>query len=94
MGRRVTKGVLKLEKAGVEEEIKAQQEDEGDDAREKKREVIRKKLVAKKKQNLADWTLQRLQGFAKVRNISISGTKARLKARIKMYLINKRKKKS
>ena len=69
-------------------------QDEGGKEREKKREVIRKKLEAKKKQKLADWTLQRLQGFAKVRNISISGTKARLKARIKMYLINKRKKKS
>jgi translation initiation factor IF-3 len=49
-GRHLTKDVLKFEKAGVEDEIKVQHQDEGGKEREKKREVIRKKLEAKKKQ--------------------------------------------
>ena len=93
-GRHLTKDVLKYEKTGVEDEIKVQRKDEDGKEREKKRDVIRKKLVAKKKHKLADWTLQRLQSFAKVRNISVSGTKARLKARIRMYILNKRKNKN
>ena len=104
--RRYIKKNLKKEKAGVEQDIAEDREIEKEkekvakkeevvakkeDVVAKKKEVVAKKKIEQKKNNTADWTLDRLRSFLKVRNLPITGTKARLKARIRYYIKHKKK---
>lgn len=88
VGREFLNYKLQRAKNQVEKDIEEQQKDKAkvEPNMERKREVIKKKLQTTKNRNLRDFSLDELKQFAKSRNLLTTGSKVKLKRRIKMYL--------